>query len=98
MVSSAEGGLLITTRRMRRIVVDTPERTVRAEPGARWSDVLPRAAEFGLAPIAGSAPDVRGGRVPPRWRSEPAAGGEPVLALLRRWHLLRGREHGPARR
>lgn len=58
VVSAAEGGLLITTRRMRRIVVDAPERTVRAEPGARWSDVLPLAAEFGLAPIAGSAPDV----------------------------------------
>lgn len=58
MVSSAEGGLLITTGRMRRISVDAKEHTVRVEAGVRWSDVLPRTAEFGLAPIVGSAPDV----------------------------------------
>lgn len=58
MVSAAEGGLLITTQRMQRISVDPQERTVRVEAGVRWRDVLPRTAEFGLAPIVGSAPDV----------------------------------------
>ncbi|MFI6488865.1 FAD-binding oxidoreductase [Streptomyces sp. NPDC050564] len=58
MVSSAQGGLLITAQRMGRISVDAQERTVRVEAGVRWSDVLPRTAEFGLAPIVGSAPNV----------------------------------------
>nr|WSX75260.1 FAD-binding oxidoreductase [Streptomyces sp. NBC_00899] len=58
MVSAAEGGLLITTRRMAGISVDPRNRTVRAEAGVRWSEVLPRTAEFGLAPAAGSAPEV----------------------------------------
>ncbi|WP_225859193.1 FAD-binding oxidoreductase [Streptomyces albicerus] len=58
MVSSAQGGLLITTQRMKRVVVDAQESTVRVEAGVRWRDVLPRTAEFGLAPIVGSAPDV----------------------------------------
>ncbi|MGP4086798.1 FAD-binding protein [Streptomyces sp. KR55] len=58
MVSSAQGGLLITTQRMKRIVVDAQESTVRVEAGVRWREVLPRTAEFGLAPIVGSAPDV----------------------------------------
>ncbi|KUN15861.1 FAD-dependent oxygenase [Streptomyces corchorusii] len=58
VVSSAEGGLLISTRRMRGIVVDAPERLVRVEAGVRWNDVLPRTAEFGLAPLVGSAPGV----------------------------------------
>ncbi|SEO71771.1 FAD/FMN-containing dehydrogenase [Actinacidiphila rubida] len=58
VVSAAEGGLLISLGRMRALDVDARERTVRAEPGVRWSDVLPRTAESGLAPLAGSAPDV----------------------------------------
>lgn len=58
VVSSAEGGLLITTQRMRYISVDVREHTVRVEAGVRWRDVLPRTAEFGLAPVVGSAPDV----------------------------------------
>ncbi|MFJ7495100.1 FAD-binding protein [Streptomyces sp. NPDC097727] len=58
VVSSAEGGLLITAQRMQGIVVDAQENTVRVEPGVRWTDVLPRTAEVGLAPIVGSAPNV----------------------------------------
>ncbi|WP_372346717.1 FAD-binding oxidoreductase [Streptomyces sp. KL116D] len=58
MVSAAEDGLLITLRRMRGIHVDAQARTVRVEAGVRWTDVLPRAAESGLAPVVGSAPDV----------------------------------------
>lgn len=58
MVSAAEGGLLITTRRMKGIQVDAENRTVRVEAGVRWSEVLPRTAQFGLAPVVGSAPEV----------------------------------------
>ncbi|MFE6888472.1 FAD-binding oxidoreductase [Streptomyces sp. NPDC057694] len=58
MVSAARGGLLITTDRMNAVSVDARRRTVRAGAGVRWHDVLPRTAEFGLAPLAGSAPGV----------------------------------------
>ncbi|MGW1626411.1 FAD-binding protein [Streptomyces sp. NPDC002172] len=58
MVGAAEGGLLITTHRMKDMSVDARNRTVSVDAGVRWSDVLPRTAEFGLAPVVGSAPDV----------------------------------------
>ncbi|MEW2296102.1 FAD-binding oxidoreductase [Streptomyces sp. NPDC006743] len=58
VTAPAHGGLLITTGRMKYLSVDAQARTVRAEAGLRWRDVLPRTAEFGLAPLAGSAPDV----------------------------------------
>ncbi|MFE7752331.1 FAD-binding oxidoreductase [Streptomyces sp. NPDC057428] len=58
IVGSADGAMLITTGRMKRMSVDAEARTVTAEPGLRWSEVLPRTAELGLAPIAGSAPEV----------------------------------------
>ncbi|MGI5513756.1 FAD-binding oxidoreductase [Streptomyces sp. CA-106131] len=58
MVSSAEGWLLITTQRMKGISVNAEERTVRVEAGVHWSEVLPRTAEHGLAPVSGSAPEV----------------------------------------
>ncbi|XHM65694.1 alpha/beta fold hydrolase [Streptomyces nigra] len=57
-VGSAEGALLITTERMKRMSVDPEARTVRAEAGLRWSEVLPHTARVGLTPIAGSAPEV----------------------------------------
>ncbi|MFF3503240.1 FAD-binding protein [Streptomyces sp. NPDC003247] len=58
VVSAAEGGLLITTHRMKDIAVDAEQRTVRVGAGVRWSEVLPLAAESGLAPVVGSAPGV----------------------------------------
>jgi FAD/FMN-containing dehydrogenase len=58
VVAPAEGGLLITTRRMKRMAVDAQNGTVRVEAGVRWSEVLPLAAEAGLAPVVGSAPEV----------------------------------------
>lgn len=58
MVSPAHGGLLVTTRRMKGLHVDVRARTARAEAGLRWSEVLSRTAEYGLAPIIGSAPEV----------------------------------------
>lgn len=58
VVGPAEGGVLVTTGRMAGISVDAAARIVRVEAGVRWRDVLPRAAEAGLAVLAGSAPDV----------------------------------------
>ncbi|WP_338704300.1 FAD-binding oxidoreductase (plasmid) [Streptomyces sp. Q6] len=58
MVADARGAVLITTQRMTRVTVDPRERTVWAEAGALWRDVLPLTAEFGLAPVVGSAPNV----------------------------------------
>lgn len=58
VVGATDGAMLITTGRMKRMSVDVEARTVNAEAGLRWSEVLPRTAELGLAPIAGSAPEV----------------------------------------
>ncbi|WP_320779347.1 FAD-binding oxidoreductase [Streptomyces sp. CRN 30] len=58
VTSAAEGALLIAVERMRDIVVDAEQRTVRVGPGMRWTDVVPRVAEHGLAPLVGSAPNV----------------------------------------
>ncbi|MEV7080943.1 FAD-binding oxidoreductase [Streptomyces sp. NPDC093516] len=58
IVSAAEGALLITTGRMRGITVDAQQSTARVQAGVRWTEVLPRVAEFGLAPVVGSAPNV----------------------------------------
>ncbi|MEV3855367.1 FAD-binding oxidoreductase [Streptomyces sp. NPDC050095] len=55
---AAEGGVLISTRRMTDITVDPAARTVRVGAGARWGAVAEAAAEHGLAPLNGSAPSV----------------------------------------
>ncbi|CCK30039.1 Mitomycin radical oxidase [Streptomyces davaonensis JCM 4913] len=55
---SAEGGLLITTRRMDRVTVDPEARTARVQAGVRWGQVVEAAAPHGLAPLNGSAPSV----------------------------------------
>ncbi len=53
-----DGTMLINTSRMRDVSVDGPGRSARAEAGALWMDVVPAAAEHGLAALHGSAPDV----------------------------------------
>ncbi len=53
-----QGALLINTSRMRGASVDPASRSARAEAGAQWRDVVPLAAEHGLAALHGSAPDV----------------------------------------
>lgn len=58
VLSPAHGGLLVTTGRMRGLSVDPRTRTTRVAAGLRWSEVLPRTAALGLAPIIGSAPEV----------------------------------------
>ncbi|WP_369236732.1 FAD-binding oxidoreductase [Streptomyces sp. R21] len=55
---SAEGGVLITTRRMDGVTVDAGARTVRVQAGVRWGQVVEAAAPHGLAPLNGSAPGV----------------------------------------
>ncbi|NBM17054.1 FAD-binding oxidoreductase [Streptomyces sp. GC420] len=57
-VAPADGGLLVTTRRMDEVTVDAARRTVRVAAGARWKSVIAAAAEHGLAPLSGSSSDV----------------------------------------
>ncbi|MFJ9035791.1 FAD-binding oxidoreductase [Streptomyces sp. NPDC102406] len=54
----AEGGVLISTRRMDEVTVDPVARTARVGAGARWGAVAAAATEHGLAPLNGSAPGV----------------------------------------
>ncbi|TMR37916.1 FAD-binding oxidoreductase [Nonomuraea zeae] len=54
----ADGGLLVSTRRMAGLHVDPGARTVRLEAGVRWEQVIHAAAAHGLAPLSGSSPDV----------------------------------------
>ncbi|MFD9224173.1 FAD-binding oxidoreductase [Streptomyces sp. NPDC060064] len=55
---AADGGVLISTRRMDGVRVDAAARTVRVAAGVRWGQVVAAAAEHGLAPLNGSAPSV----------------------------------------
>ncbi|GIH96985.1 FAD-binding oxidoreductase [Planobispora siamensis] len=50
----ADGGLLLRTSRMSRVMVDPDRRLARVGPGACWGEVLAAAAPFGLAPLSGS--------------------------------------------
>jgi FAD/FMN-containing dehydrogenase len=53
-----DDGVLVNTSRMRAVAVDPVARTTRVAAGARWADVIPRAAAHGLACLAGSASHV----------------------------------------
>ncbi|MDF2711410.1 MAG: FAD-linked oxidoreductase [Nonomuraea muscovyensis] len=55
---AAEGGLLISTRRMSGVRIDPAAGTARIEAGVRWSAVIEAGAAHGLAPLSGSAPSV----------------------------------------
>lgn len=52
------GGLLISTRRLTGLRIDPAARTVRAQAGTRFAEVITAAAAHGLAPLNGSAPGV----------------------------------------
>lgn len=52
------GSVLLRTSRMRGVQIDPVARRARVEAGAEWQDVVPLAAEHGLAALAGSSPDV----------------------------------------
>lgn len=55
---AAQGGLLISTRRMNNVQIDPQARTARVAAGASWRQVIEQAAPHGLAPLSGSFPDV----------------------------------------
>ncbi|MEJ2865488.1 FAD-binding oxidoreductase [Actinomycetospora flava] len=54
----ADGALLLTTSRLAGIEIDPVARTARFEAGVRSGALVAAAAEHGLAPLNGSAPDV----------------------------------------
>ena len=53
-----ESAMLLKTSRMRRVDMDPAARTARIEAGAIWRDVTVPAGQHGLAPLAGTSPDV----------------------------------------
>lgn len=53
-----DGGVLVNTSRMKGVRVDPAAMTARVEAGAKWADVVPLAAEHGLAGLVGSTSDV----------------------------------------
>jgi hypothetical protein len=55
---SLEHTILVSTKHMRGVRIDPHTRTARVRAGAQWRDVTVPAAQYGLAPLAGSAPDV----------------------------------------
>ncbi|SNT64710.1 FAD/FMN-containing dehydrogenase [Streptosporangium subroseum] len=57
-VSASEETVLITTRRMTGVRIDSVRQTARVEAGVRWGQVVEEAAKVGLAPLAGSSPQV----------------------------------------
>ena len=50
--------ILVKTSEMREVSVDAEAQIARVGAGALWMDVVPVAAEHGLAPLMGSSPDV----------------------------------------
>ncbi|MFF7020278.1 FAD-binding oxidoreductase [Streptomyces klenkii] len=55
---SADGAVLVNTRRMDGVRVDVARATAWIEAGARWRQVLERTTPHGLAPLNGSSPNV----------------------------------------
>jgi len=55
-VVSADGSVMISTRRMTGVAIRPDGFQARVQAGVRWQQVIDRAAEVGLAPLAGSAP------------------------------------------
>lgn len=57
-VDDSNGDVLISTRRLTGVEIDSVARTARIGSGVRWRAVIDAAAEFGLAPLNGSASSV----------------------------------------
>ena len=53
-----EDTILLSTSRMRGVIIDVPGRRARVAAGTLWIEVTTPASEHGLAPLAGSSPDV----------------------------------------
>lgn len=56
--TALDGGVLVSTRRMAGVRVDAARRSAWFEAGVVWRAVIEAAAVHGLAPLAGSAPEV----------------------------------------
>jgi FAD/FMN-containing dehydrogenase len=57
-MGSLEQTILVKTSRMRGVEIDAEANRARVRAGALWGEVVPAAAEHGLAALAGSAKDV----------------------------------------
>jgi len=57
-IASLERTILLSTRHMRGVRIDPSSRRARVRAGALWADVTAPASAYGLAPLAGSSPDV----------------------------------------
>ena len=57
-IPAVTAGILLTTRRLDGVQIDTSSGTAHVGAGATWHDVLDRATPAGLAPLCGSAPAV----------------------------------------
>ena len=55
---ASDGGLLIRTSGMARVLIDPDRRTARVGPGTQWAEVIDAAAPLGLVPLSGSHADV----------------------------------------
>ncbi|KNB53917.1 FAD-binding oxidoreductase [Streptomyces caatingaensis] len=55
---AADGGVVVSTRRMTDVRIDPAARTATIAAGARWGDVMEAAGRHGLAPLSGSTPTV----------------------------------------
>src|SRR5947208_4585146 len=58
LAEGLEHTVLVKTHRMREVQIDPVARVARVEAGALWMDVTHPAGDHGLAPLAGSSPDV----------------------------------------
>ncbi len=57
-LESLEGTMLLRLSELRGVEIDAERKVARVEAGALWADVTVPASELGLAPLAGSSPDV----------------------------------------
>jgi len=57
-LGSLDGTILVKTTAMRGVEIDAEARIARVEAGVLWAEVTGPASELGLAPLAGSSPDV----------------------------------------
>jgi hypothetical protein len=57
-IGSLDRTILLKTSALRDVEIDADRRRARVQAGALWADVTGPASEHGLAPLAGSSPDV----------------------------------------
>jgi len=57
-LGSLEHAVLLKTSALREVEIDAPRRRARVGAGVLWAEVTAPASEHGLAPLAGSSPDV----------------------------------------